>query len=131
MNIDELCADFQLLENWDDRYAQIIAMGANLPKLPADYYIDATKVSGCMAQVWMVCEYKNNKLQIHADSDAAIVKGLIALLKIIYQDKSPLENQELNLMSIFDNLGLSHHLSPNRRNGFFAMVERIKNTHAS
>lgn len=118
---------FSILDDWEDRYAYLIDLGRNLPSFPEDQKTEANIVKGCTSQVWMVLTIKNDKINIIADSDAHIVRGLIALVIAVYNDKSIPEMQSINIEALFSEIGLSDHLSPNRRNGFFAMVERIKN----
>ncbi len=124
--IQELIEDFQLLDNWDDKYAHIIAMGGQLPPLPEQYRTDEYKIYGCMAQVWLHCRLDDGRLTILADSDAAIVKGLIAILCTIFDGMPGGQLAETNVEEIFHALGLDSHITPNRRNGFFAMVAKIK-----
>lgn len=125
-NIDELIENFTLFDDWEDRYRYIIDLGKALPHMDEDLKVDTHIVPGCTSKVWMVGHVENGRLHFVADSDAQIVKGLIAVLMLAYQDKSPDEIKNLNIDSLFEKLGLSSHLSPNRRNGFFAMVGRIK-----
>lgn len=118
---------FSILDDWEDRYAYLIDLGRNLPSFPEDQKTEANIVKGCTSQVWMVLTIKNDKINIIADSDAHIVRGLIALVIAVYNDRSITEIQSINIEALFSEIGLSDHLSPNRRNGFFAMVEKIKN----
>jgi cysteine desulfuration protein SufE len=127
MNIKELVDNFALFEDWEDRYRYLIDLGATLPPMTDILKTDAAKVRGCMSQVWMVPGWdENGKLTLLADSDAQIVKGLIAVLRIIFTGKTREEIQSLDVEGIFKSLGLDQHISPNRRNGFFAMVEAVK-----
>ncbi|MDD9900356.1 MAG: SufE family protein [Alphaproteobacteria bacterium] len=127
MNINELVDNFSLFEDWEDRYAYLIDLGGRLPSMEEALKTDETKVQGCMSQVWMVLSRDENKrLHIVADSDAQIVKGLIAVLKVIYDGHTAEEAAEVDVEAVFSKLGLHQHLSVNRRNGFFAMVEKIQ-----
>ncbi len=127
MNIEELITNFGLFEDWEEKYRYLIELGATLPAVPDTHKTEATKVRGCMSQVWMVPGWDvDGKLTILADSDAQIVKGLIAVLCVIYQKKTREEIKGVDADKIFKNLGLDQHLSPNRRNGFYAMLERIR-----
>ena len=121
----EIQETFSLLEDWEDRYAYLIDLGRKLPVFPENYKNECNLVKGCTSRVWMVLKQENNKLSIQADSDAHIVKGLIAIVIAVFDGKQLSDIQSVNMHAIFDNLGLSEHLSPNRRNGFFAMVKKI------
>lgn len=123
----QLISDFEFLTDWEDRYRHIIELGRNLPELTADEHCDANKVHGCLSQVWFVAERREDGAFVfRADSDAHIVKGLIAILLLAYSGKTPAEIAAVDIEGVFKQLGLDQHLSPNRRNGFFAMVGRIR-----
>jgi cysteine desulfuration protein SufE len=127
MTIDELIENFELFDEWEDRYRYVIDLGRALPPLEPQYQTDAFKVEGCMSQVWLVpLPAEGGRLRFAADSDSAIVKGLAAVLLTAYSDKTPEEIVATDLEAIFARIGLDQHLSPNRRNGFFSMVETIK-----
>jgi len=127
MTVDELIENFTLFDEWEDRYRYLIDLGRNLPPLDDRYHTDAFKVEGCMSQVWLVPQpAEGDRLRFAADSDSAIVKGLAAVLLTAYSDHTPKEILETDLEAIFARIGLDQHLSPNRRNGFFSMVESIK-----
>lgn len=129
MNIDELIDNFQWLEEWEERYRYIIDLGRKLPPMPEDDKNDVNKVEGCMSQVWMTGALSEDQppvLNILADSDAFIVKGLIAVLMIVYNGKTPDEILKIDIKDIFGKLEMEGHISPNRRNGFYAMVGRIQ-----
>ena len=129
MNIDiaEIVDNFEVFDDWEDRYGYLIALGAKLPPMPENLKTEATKVQGCVSQVWMVPGWDaEGRLTLMADSDAQIVRGLIAILLAIFTGKTRAEIQSLDVAAIFGKLGLDQHLSPNRRNGFFSMVERVK-----
>lgn len=130
MDLQELEKDFELLSDWEDRYSYIIDLGKALPAMDEALKTDENKVQGCTSQVWMIeTELSTNEaLDFIADSDSTIVKGLVAILMIVYKGKSQEEIKEINIQQVFHDLGLEHHLSVNRRNGFFAMVEKIKQT---
>ena len=125
-NIDEIQATFALLDDWEDKYAYLIDLGRHLPDFPDADKVEANLVRGCTSQVWMVLNTSDNILNIRADSDAHIVRGLIAIVIATYNGKKIFELGEVNMEQIFKDLGLSEHLSPNRRNGFFSMVERVR-----
>jgi cysteine desulfuration protein SufE len=125
MNIEEIISNFSLFDDWEDRYRYLIDLGNTLPPTAEELKTDATKVRGCTSQVWMILGWNSGKLAMVADSDAQLVRGLVAVLFIIFNGKTKEEAQSIDVKSIFAQLGLDQHLSPNRRNGFFAMVERI------
>lgn len=129
-SIDDVYDAFEFLDDWEERYRYIIDMGRQLAPLGDDEKTDANKVRGCMSQVWMVGGLNGSGetpvLHFRADSDAHIVRGLIALLTVLYDGKRPEEVAEIDPRDVFARLGLDKHLSPNRRNGLIAMVERIR-----
>ena len=126
LSLNDIQDTFSLLDDWEDRYAYLIDLGRKISPFPEDQKNDNNIVKGCTSQVWMILNIKNGVLNIQADSDAHIVKGLIALVIATY-NKQPIEDiKTIDMEQIFNDLGLSNHLSPNRRNGFFAMVERVK-----
>ena len=128
-DFDTIAETFALLEEWDDRYAYLIDLGKALPPYPEAAKTDAHRVEGCTSQVWMITTRdKGGRLSIIADSDALIVRGLIAVLIAIYKGTTVEEAGRIDIHDRFATLGLSTHLSPNRRNGFFAMVERVTST---
>lgn len=124
--IDDLVEDFELFEDWEDRYRYIVDLGKKLPPMPDEEKTEETKVRGCMSQVWMTAQDEDDTLHFRADSDAFIVKGLIAILLELYSGRKPSEIMSLDATEALGRLGLESHLSPNRRNGFVAMVDRIK-----
>lgn len=126
MDISELTENFELLEDWEDKYRYIIDLGTKLEPLNDAYKTEEWKVRGCQSQVWLVPSKQDGKLHFIGDSDAMIVKGLIAIVMMIYSDKSPAEIKSIAVEDIFAKLGLSEHLSPSRRNGLIAMTEKIK-----
>ncbi|MCC6620059.1 MAG: SufE family protein [Deltaproteobacteria bacterium] len=131
MTLDDIRESFEILEGWEERYRYLIDLGKRLePMDPADKN-DATKVEGCMSQVWMVGRPEvraDGKVALHllADSDASIVRGLIAVLMAGYDRRPVDEILTTDIEGIFDTLGLGQHISMNRRNGFHAMVVRIR-----
>jgi cysteine desulfuration protein SufE len=129
MGYDELAENFALLEEWDDRYSYLIDLGRKLPPLPDDCKTEANKVRGCMSQVWMVPGHppdEPQKFAFAADSDALIVKGLIAVLGILFSGQTPEAISKIDVDGAFRTLGLDQHISPSRRNGLVSMVEKIK-----
>ena len=128
MQIEELKENFSLFDEWEDRYRYLIDLGRSMPPLEATYQTDAYKVEGCMSQVWMVPGSDGDRLTFRADSDSAIVKGLIAVLLILYSGKTAREILAIDVDEVFRDIGLETHISPNRRNGFYSMVETIRRT---
>ncbi|MEM1399704.1 MAG: SufE family protein [Pseudomonadota bacterium] len=128
-DIEEIVETFDLLEDWDERYRLIIDMGRALPAMDEALKTAASKVEGCVSQVWLVSrtdEDDPQRLRFVADSDAHIVRGLIAMLLAAYDGKTGREIIALDADELFSRLGLDSHLSPNRRNGLGAMVARIR-----
>lgn len=131
MSIDEIIGNFELMDEWDDRYRYIIELGRNLPELPDRARTEVNKVQGCASQVWMQTEIKPNGaggpvLIFVGDSDAHIVKGLIAILLAFYSGQTAKEILSRDAVALFTQLGLGEHLTPQRSNGFRSMVERIR-----
>ncbi len=122
----ELKENFSFLDDWEDRYAYLIELGKNLPPMDDADKNAQTKVDGCMSQVWLKTSFDGEKLSFVADSDAFIVKGLIAVLQAILSNQTPAHILKTNVEEAFCELGLDTHLSPTRRNGFFSMVARVK-----
>ena len=128
-SVEELIEEFSELEDWDERYDLIIDLGRELPPLQPEAQSEQNIVKGCMSTVWLVTEVvddTNNTIEIRADSDSIIVKGLIVILIAHYSGKSAQEILESDAIALFEKLGLNQHLSPQRRNGLFSMVKRLK-----
>src|SRR5438034_1362086 len=132
MTLDTIRSDFAFLDDWEDRYRYVIELGRALPPLPDALRTDANKVRGCASQVWLATEVDRPSpaaapvLAFQGDSDAHIVRGLIAILFAIYGDKAAEEILRIDARAAFAELGLKEHLTPQRSNGFFSMVERIR-----
>lgn len=130
VTVDELLETFEDLQEWDERYGYLVELGDELPDMDERLKNDQTKVEGCMSQVWMVTRLDEDedppKLNIIADSDSLIVRGLIAVLLAYFSGRTPQEVIESDPEFLFDKLGLKQHLSGQRRNGLYAMVKRIK-----
>jgi cysteine desulfuration protein SufE len=129
-SIDEIVENFDLLEEWDDRYRYLIELGRTLPPLPETARSDANKVRGCASQVWLSTTVKPNGstgpvLAFDGDSDAHIVRGLIAILFALYSGKGAKDILSTDAVALFEKLGLRDHLTPQRSNGFRSMVDRI------
>ncbi|MCA1771771.1 MAG: SufE family protein [Halomonas sp.] len=120
----ELIEEFDMFDNWMDRYQYIIDMGKQLPAFPDEWKTDEFKIQGCQSNVWMHHEAQDDKLIFKATSDAAIVSGLIAVLLRIYSERTADEVRGTEPHFMTD-LGLDKHLSPTRSNGLHAMLERI------
>ena len=118
--------DFQFLDDWEDRYMHVIDMGKSLPVFPDAHRTDANKVKGCASQVWLVTECEADKITFQGDSDAHIVKGLVAIVLEIYSGRTKIEITNLDATAILGELGLSEHLSTQRANGLASMVARIQ-----
>jgi len=118
--------DFQFLDDWEDRYMHVIDMGKSLPVFPEAHRTDKNKVNGCASQVWLVTERQGEVISFQGDSDAHIVKGLVAIVLEIYSGRTRAEIENLNAQAILEQLGLSEHLSTQRANGLASMVARIQ-----
>jgi cysteine desulfuration protein SufE len=129
--IDDIIENFELLEEWDDRYRYVIELGRTLPPLAEAAHNETNKVRGCASQVWLVSHVKPDgaggpQLSFDGDSDAHIVRGLIAILFALYSGKSAREILSTDAIAVFDRIGLREHLTPQRSNGLRSMVERIR-----
>jgi cysteine desulfuration protein SufE len=129
--LDEIIDNFSLLEEWDDRYRYVIELGRNLAPLSERDRTDANKVQGCASQVWLATTVRANGqggpvLTFCGDSDAHIVRGLIAILFAMFSGKHAGEILSADAIALFERLGLREHLTPQRSNGFRSMVERIR-----
>lgn len=132
MTIDDIRDNFALLEEWDDRYRYVIELGRTLEPMPDEDHSAANKVQGCASQVWLTktVDRSNSKepvLNFKGDSDAHIVRGLIAILLTLQSGKSARDIVASDPIAVFDELGFREHLTPQRSNGLRAMVERIRN----
>ena len=129
--IDDIVDNFELIDEWDDRYRYLIELGRALPALPDTERTDANKVPGCASQVWLSTSIKPNGsagpvLSFEGDSDAHIVRGLIAVLFALYSGRPAKEILSTDAVALFEKLGLRDHLTPQRSNGFRSMVDRIR-----
>lgn len=126
-SFSELISDFELIDDWEDRYRHIIELGRALPAMDEALKTAATKVSGCASQVWIHSTVtKGGKLALIGDSDALIVKGLIAVVFLMFSGLSAREILATDAQGAFTKLGLTEHLTPQRSNGVTAMIKRIK-----
>ena len=129
ITLERLYKTFEVIQDWQERYRYIIELGQKIEPLADDEKNDANRVHGCMSTVHMVIAATDDvppRITFRAISDASIVNGLIALLHLVYDGKTPEEIRDTNIKDVFSKLGLDSHLSPNRRNGFFSMVERLQ-----
>ena len=128
--IDELVSDFSFLEDWEDRYRHVIELGRDLDTLPESERTPDNKVEGCVSQVWIKTEVKDGDgapvLLFQGDSDAHIVRGLIAILFMLFSGRTAEEILECDAPAVLARLGLNEHLTPQRSNGLFSMVKRIQ-----
>jgi len=128
MRLSEIRDDFSLLDDWEDRYRYVIELGRKLPAFPDAARTDANKVRGCASQVWLVSHVApdGDTITFEGDSDAHIVRGLVAVLFAIYDGLSPAEILATDAQAIFSELGLAEHLTQQRSNGLASMVARIR-----
>jgi cysteine desulfuration protein SufE len=122
---DDVEAEFDALDDWDDRYRLLIDLGRALPPMADALKTETTKVRGCASQVWLYPRLDAGKLTFEADSDAAIVKGLVALVLMLANDRAPADIDVAEIRARLDGLGLAKHLSSNRTQGLASMVARI------
>ncbi|MGL5361908.1 MAG: SufE family protein [Bosea sp. (in: a-proteobacteria)] len=130
-NLDEIIANFELLEEWDDRYRYLIELGRTLRPMAEDAHTEENRVRGCASQVWLLTSSDggpgpNTRLHFAGDSDAHIVRGLVALTLAVYSGRRAADILTTDASAVFEQLGLSAHLTPQRSNGVRSMVERIK-----
>ena len=131
MDIQQVIDDFEVIDDWDERYRYIIDLGKKMPPLADAQRSDDVKVRGCASQVWLVTHVKPDgsagpRLIFEGDSDAHIVRGLIAILFALYSGKGAREILDTDAFAVFDRIGLRENLTPQRSNGLRAMVERIR-----
>jgi cysteine desulfuration protein SufE len=131
-DIDEILENFELLDEWDDRYRYVIELGRELPPLADEAHNETNKVRGCASQVWLVTHVTPDgaagpTLSFDGDSDAHIVRGLIAILFALYSGKPAKDILDIDPEAVFTQLGLRENLTPQRSNGLRSMVERIQN----
>jgi len=129
--IDDIVENFDLLEEWDDRYRYVIELGRALPPMPESGHIEANKVQGCASQVWLISHVAPNGAQgpvltFEGDSDAHIVRGLVAILIALYSGMAARDILATDALELFNRIGLRENLTPQRSNGLRSMVERIR-----
>ena len=131
MNVENIAREFLRLEDWDDRYRYLIQLGLKLGPMPRDAYVEENRVRGCSNDVWLQTTVRADaggspRLYFRGDSDAHIVRGLLAIVLDLYSGHSPEEILKIDASPLFDALGLSKELGSNRANGLRALVTRIK-----
>jgi cysteine desulfuration protein SufE len=128
--IEEIRDNFELLEEWDDRYRYVIELGRTLEPMSEAEHSSENKVQGCVSQVWLSKQLERNAggavLKYLGDSDAHIVRGLIAILLTLFSGRSPQDILATDAIAVFDEFGFRDHLTPQRSNGLRAMIERIR-----
>lgn len=129
--IDDIRENFELLDDWDDRYRYVIELGRTLEPMPEAEHSAANKVQGCVSQVWLSRNVERNDagealLKYRGDSDAHIVRGLVAILLTLYSGQTPQQILATDAIAVFDEFGFREHLTPQRSNGLRSMVERIR-----
>lgn len=122
---DEIIEEFSEFTDWMDKYQMLIDLGNELDVLNEKYKTESNLIDGCQSRVWLQCDYIDDKLVFTADSDALIVKGIIALLIRVINNHTPQEILDADLYFI-DKIGLKDHLSPTRSNGLLAMVKQVR-----
>ena len=122
---DEIIQDFFKFQEWFDKYEYLIKLGKEFEPLGANYKTEENLISGCQSQVWLKAEMKGNKIQFYADSDAMIIKGILALILRVVNDQTPEDVCNANLYFI-DRIGLKSNLSPARSSGVASIIKRIK-----
>lgn len=130
-DIAEIIDNFEVLDDWDDRYRYLIELGRELPPLAPAAHNDANKVQGCASQVWLETDVRPNGadgpvLSFSGDSDAHLVRGLIAVLFAMFSGRAAKDILAVDAITLFERMGLREHLTPQRSNGFRSMVERIR-----
>jgi len=130
MTIDDIRDNFALLDDWDDRYRYVIELGRTLTPMPEEEHSAANKVQGCASQVWLsrqIARAGNEPVLTYlGDSDAHIVRGLIAILLTLYSGRTPQQILAMDAVAVFDEFGFREHLTPQRSNGLRSMIERIR-----
>jgi cysteine desulfuration protein SufE len=125
-SVDDIVENFAFFDDWEDRYRYVIDLGRELEPLPDAFKTDANFVRGCQSQVWIAHELVEGRLHFRLDSDALIVRGLIAIVLAAFNDRMPKEILAYDIDGLFARLDLLRHLSPTRGNGLAALVRRIR-----
>ena len=123
---DDIAADFDFIDDWDEKYRYIIDLGKRLAPLSDDEHTEEYKVRGCASQVWLVFDGEGDEIRFRGDSDAAIVKGLVAIMVSLFSGKSKSEVSALDAEAKLAEIDLREHITPQRSNGVASMIKRIK-----
>jgi cysteine desulfuration protein SufE len=127
ISLEDLVENFTLFDDWEGRYQYLIDLGGKLPLMNDALKVEANEVKGCVSRVWLFAEkLADGRWTIQADSDGNITKGLVYIVLSAYEGRTDMEISRINIDAAFAQMGLAEHLTPNRRNGFYAMVEKIK-----
>ena len=121
----QIIAEFEIMDDWMEKYEYMISLGKSLPKMDNDFKNDSNLIKGCQSRVWLHAELKNENIFFHADSDAIITKGIISILIRIYSGQPPKEILDSNF-DFINKIGLKEHLSQTRANGLLSMIKQIK-----
>ena len=121
----EIIEEFEMFDDWMQRYEYMIELGKSLPLIDEKYKIEENLIKGCQSKVWVHAEFNDNKIEFTADSDAIITKGIIAILIRVFSNQSPKAIIEANT-DFIDEIGLKEHLSPTRANGLVSMIKQLK-----
>ncbi len=124
--ISEIFENFEFLDDWEDRYRYLIELGKTLEPLPEEARVAANRVQGCVSQVWLVTRWQDGRASFVCDSDAFIVRGLLAVLVSVYSGHTAPDILEIDALAVFRQLQLQEHLTPQRSNGLRSFVERIQ-----
>ncbi len=126
MDIKEVIENFEIMDDWEDKYTYLISLGKLLPDMDIALKTDNIKIAGCVSQVWIKIIIKpDDTISMLVDSDAQIVRGLAAIIYIAIEGKTLKELSDVDIKEIFERVGLDQHLSPNRRNGFLSMLKKV------
>ncbi|WP_448953398.1 SufE family protein [Labrys neptuniae] len=126
LTITDVIENFELLDDWEDRYRYLIELGKTLEPLPDEARTTTNKVQGCVSQVWLVTQWRGGRAAFQCDSDAFIVRGLLAILVAVYSGHTASEILAIDALEVFRELQLQEHLTPQRSNGLKSFVERIR-----
>ena len=125
-SFDDIAADFAFIDDWDEKYRYLIDLGRQLPALAETEQNEETRVRGCASQVWLVCENEGDTIKFRGDSDAAIVKGLVALMVSLFSGQTKAAVAALDAEAKLAEIDLKEHITPQRSNGVVSMIKRIK-----
>jgi|TARA_B100000700_G_scaffold40966_3_gene41737 cysteine desulfuration protein SufE len=127
ITVDELIEEFELFDDWEERYRYIIETGNTMPPLEAEYQTEENRVQGCLSSVWLIIQATDDgRYYFRADSDSQLVKGLVCIVIMLFSDKTADEILQLDINSVFESIELRQHISRSRSNGLNSMIGRIK-----